>query len=98
VPDVPVMKVVGLAFAVADAHRDAIRAAHIVLTTPGGYGAVREVCDFLLDARRDAKKGRQRRILTGPIARSGNAVPNSRVVRSRRVIPKGRRDVTQLAK
>jgi len=50
--DVPLMKVVKLAFAVADAHRDAIRAAHRVTSRPGGGGAVREVCDYLLDARK----------------------------------------------
>jgi 3-deoxy-D-manno-octulosonate 8-phosphate phosphatase (KDO 8-P phosphatase) len=50
--DVPLMKVVKLAFAVADAHKDAIRAAHVVTSRPGGRGAVREVCDYLLDARK----------------------------------------------
>jgi 3-deoxy-D-manno-octulosonate 8-phosphate phosphatase (KDO 8-P phosphatase) len=50
--DVPLMKVVRLAFAVADAHRDALRAAHVVTSLPGGRGAVREVCDYLLDARK----------------------------------------------
>jgi 3-deoxy-D-manno-octulosonate 8-phosphate phosphatase (KDO 8-P phosphatase) len=50
--DVPLMKVVKLAFAVADAHKDAIRAAHVVTSLPGGQGAVREVCDYLLEARK----------------------------------------------
>jgi 3-deoxy-D-manno-octulosonate 8-phosphate phosphatase (KDO 8-P phosphatase) len=50
--DVPLMKVVKLAFAVADAHRDALRAADVVTSLPGGQGAVREVCDYLLDARK----------------------------------------------
>lgn len=50
-PDVPLMRAVKLAFAVADAHPDAIRAAHIVTSSPGGRGAVREVCDYLLAAR-----------------------------------------------
>jgi 3-deoxy-D-manno-octulosonate 8-phosphate phosphatase (KDO 8-P phosphatase) len=49
--DVPLMKVVRLAFAVADAHRDALRAAHVVTSLPGGQGAVREVCDYLLERR-----------------------------------------------
>jgi 3-deoxy-D-manno-octulosonate 8-phosphate phosphatase (KDO 8-P phosphatase) len=49
--DVPLLNVVGLAFAVADAHRDALRAAHVVTSLPGGHGAVREVCDYLLNAR-----------------------------------------------
>jgi len=50
--DLPLMKVVKLAFAVADAHKDAIRAAHVVTSLPGGQGDVREVCDYLLDARK----------------------------------------------
>jgi len=50
--DVPLMKVVKLAFAVADAHKDALRVAHVVTSRPGGHGAVREVCDYLLGARK----------------------------------------------
>lgn len=53
--DVPLMKAVRLAFAVADAHKDAIRAAHVVTSLPGGHGAVREVCDYLLAARKGRK-------------------------------------------
>ena len=49
--DVPLMKVVGLAIAVADAHPDARRAAHRRTRLGGGAGAVREVCDWLLAAR-----------------------------------------------
>lgn len=52
VPDLPVMREVGLAFAVADAHPQARGTAHVVTTLPGGRGAVREVCDYLLAARR----------------------------------------------
>jgi 3-deoxy-D-manno-octulosonate 8-phosphate phosphatase (KDO 8-P phosphatase) len=47
-PDVPMMRKVALAFAVADAHPDARHAAHLVTKLPGGHGAVREVCDYLL--------------------------------------------------
>ena len=50
-PDVPMMRAAGLAFAVADAHEEARRAAHVVTVLPGGQGAVREVCDRLLAAR-----------------------------------------------
>jgi len=53
-PDVPLMREVGLSFAVADAHREARRAARVVTELPGGGGAVREICDFLLEARRRA--------------------------------------------
>lgn len=51
-PDVPLMRRVGLAVAVADAHADARRAAHRRTRLPGGAGAVRELCDWLLAARR----------------------------------------------
>jgi len=53
-PDVPMMRIAGLAFAVADAHEEARRAAHVVTALPGGHGAVREVCDRLLAARHPA--------------------------------------------
>jgi 3-deoxy-D-manno-octulosonate 8-phosphate phosphatase (KDO 8-P phosphatase) len=49
-PDVPVMQRVGIAFAVANAHADARRAAHRQTHLGGGAGAVREVCDWILSA------------------------------------------------
>jgi 3-deoxy-D-manno-octulosonate 8-phosphate phosphatase (KDO 8-P phosphatase) len=51
-PDAPMLQVAGLAIAVADAHADALAVADLVTARPGGHGAVREVCDWLLDARR----------------------------------------------
>jgi 3-deoxy-D-manno-octulosonate 8-phosphate phosphatase (KDO 8-P phosphatase) len=50
-PDVPLMRAVALAFAVADAHPAVRRAAAVVTRRGGGRGAVREVCDFLLARR-----------------------------------------------
>ena len=50
-PDVPAMRAVGLAGAVADAHPDARAASAWVSTLPGGHGAVREFCELLLKAR-----------------------------------------------
>ena len=50
-PDVPLLREVGLAFAVADAHPSARAAAHHTTRLGGGSGAVREVCDRLLAAR-----------------------------------------------
>jgi 3-deoxy-D-manno-octulosonate 8-phosphate phosphatase (KDO 8-P phosphatase) len=46
--DVPFMKRVGFAVAVADAMEEVRRAAHYVATQKGGQGAVREVCDMIL--------------------------------------------------
>lgn len=50
-PDLPLMRRVGLAIAVADAAPEVIAAAHMVTTAPGGCGAVREICEKLLIAR-----------------------------------------------
>jgi 3-deoxy-D-manno-octulosonate 8-phosphate phosphatase (KDO 8-P phosphatase) len=50
-PDLPLMSQAGLAVAVADAHRCAMQAAHRRTRLPGGAGAVREVCDWLLASR-----------------------------------------------
>lgn len=47
-PDLPVMRQVGLAVAVADAHEQVLASAHRRTRRPGGAGAVREVCDWLL--------------------------------------------------
>ena len=49
-PDVPVLKQVGLGVVVADAHPLALASAHRRTRLPGGAGAVREVCDWLLSA------------------------------------------------
>jgi 3-deoxy-D-manno-octulosonate 8-phosphate phosphatase (KDO 8-P phosphatase) len=48
VVDVPFMKRVGFAVAVADAADDVRRMAHYVTDKKGGRGAVREVCDMIL--------------------------------------------------
>lgn len=50
-PDIPLFARAGLSVAVADAHPLARAAAHRVTSLPGGRGAVREVCDWLLEAR-----------------------------------------------
>jgi len=45
--DTPCFPLVGCAVAVADAQPEALREADLVLERPGGYGAVRELCDLL---------------------------------------------------
>ena len=50
-PDLAVMKKVGLAVAVADAHEMVQQTAHITTRLPGGRGAVREICDAILKAQ-----------------------------------------------
>jgi 3-deoxy-D-manno-octulosonate 8-phosphate phosphatase (KDO 8-P phosphatase) len=50
-PDLGVMRLVGLPVCVANAAPEARRAAAIALTRSGGAGAVREFCELLLRAR-----------------------------------------------
>ena len=46
--DIECMKAVGLWIAVADAHPAALDAAGLVLSARGGYGAIRELSEYLL--------------------------------------------------
>ena len=47
--DVPCFPLVACALVVADAIPEALRQADIVLSRPGGHGAVRELCDLLIE-------------------------------------------------
>jgi YrbI family 3-deoxy-D-manno-octulosonate 8-phosphate phosphatase len=49
-PDLEAMKMVGIGIAVADAYPAVIQKALIVTSKPGGFGAVREVCDWIVEA------------------------------------------------
>jgi YrbI family 3-deoxy-D-manno-octulosonate 8-phosphate phosphatase len=46
--DLPCFPLVGCAVVVADAHPSVTQQADLVLTRPGGHGAVRELCDLIL--------------------------------------------------
>jgi N-acylneuraminate cytidylyltransferase len=54
VNDLPCFPLVGCAVVVADAHPDVIPHADLVLTMPGGTGAVRELCDRIIKDLRQA--------------------------------------------
>jgi len=49
--DLPLMRRVGLAVAVSDAHFTITDNSHWRTTNPGGHGAVREVCDLIMHAQ-----------------------------------------------
>lgn len=51
VVDLPVLRRVGFAVAVADAHPLVRTHAHWITGAPGGRGAAREVCEFVLEAQ-----------------------------------------------
>lgn len=51
VVDIPLMRRCGLGVAVADATPDTLASAHYVTQLPGGFGAVREVCELILKAQ-----------------------------------------------
>jgi len=49
--DIPIMRRAGFSVAVADAVREVRESADYVTTSPGGRGAVREVCEMILKAQ-----------------------------------------------
>ncbi|MDH3413192.1 MAG: HAD hydrolase family protein, partial [Gammaproteobacteria bacterium] len=51
VMDLPAMARAGLAIAVADAHPLVIDRAHWKTASPGGRGAVREICELIMRAQ-----------------------------------------------
>jgi 3-deoxy-D-manno-octulosonate 8-phosphate phosphatase (KDO 8-P phosphatase) len=50
--DVPLLEAARLAVTVADAHASAKSRAHFITQALGGHGAVREVCDLILESQR----------------------------------------------
>lgn len=50
-PDLPLIEAAGLGIAVADAHSTLLASADWCTQLVGGRGCVREVCDFLVEAR-----------------------------------------------
>ena len=50
-PDLPIMKRVGVAIAVADGHETILKNADVITSAAGGNGAVREVCEKILKAQ-----------------------------------------------
>ncbi len=55
-PDLSLMKRVGVSIAVGDAHEAVKKNADIITHRNGGEGAVREVCEMILDAKNMLKK------------------------------------------
>jgi 3-deoxy-D-manno-octulosonate 8-phosphate phosphatase (KDO 8-P phosphatase) len=55
-PDISLMKRVGVSIAVADAHDAVKNTADLVTNHAGGMGAVREVCEMILDAKQLLEK------------------------------------------
>jgi 3-deoxy-D-manno-octulosonate 8-phosphate phosphatase (KDO 8-P phosphatase) len=59
-PDLPPMRIAGLAVAVANAHPWVIEQAHWQTRNGGGMGAAREVCDLILHAQGHRHAERER--------------------------------------
>ncbi|GAA0811762.1 3-deoxy-manno-octulosonate-8-phosphatase KdsC [Colwellia sp. D2M02] len=51
VPDIACINAVGLGIAVQDAHPLTLQAANYITFTRGGFGAVREVCDLIMQSQ-----------------------------------------------
>ena len=52
IPDLPLFEVARLSVAVADAHASVKSQAHYITQAAGGHGAVREVCDLIMETQR----------------------------------------------
>jgi len=50
--DIPLMRLVGFSAAPCDAMPEVKKIADYVCTANGGYGAVREICDFILQSKK----------------------------------------------
>ena len=50
--DLEAFKAVGLKIAVSDSYREILESADIVLKEAGGYGAVREACELILNSNK----------------------------------------------
>jgi len=61
IPDLPLLKRAGFSVAVANAVEEVKAACDYTTTHPGGFGAVREVCEMLLAAQGKADPGAPRR-------------------------------------
>jgi len=59
-PDLPPMRMVGLAVAVANAHPWVVEQSHWQTRLSGGHGAAREVCDLILRAQGKEAAERER--------------------------------------
>lgn len=55
--DLDCMRLAGCGVAVADAHPTVLAEADLILTRPGGHGAVRELCDRILEHLQRRKNG-----------------------------------------
>lgn len=49
-PDIELLQKCGVSFAVANAHADVKAACDVTTTKSGGFGAVREICDLVLNS------------------------------------------------
>lgn len=65
VVDLPIMRRVGLAIAVQDAHHLVRQHAHWQTPSPGGRGAARDVCELIMEAQ-GTLEGQLRRYLADP--------------------------------
>jgi 3-deoxy-D-manno-octulosonate 8-phosphate phosphatase (KDO 8-P phosphatase) len=54
--DIECLEIVGLPVCVADSHPDVLSFAKYITRTKGGYGAVREFCDFVVKAKKNRDK------------------------------------------
>ena len=53
--DIPALQAAGVPVAVADAYSEVLPYVVLTTKTPGGLGAVREICDMIYNAKQASK-------------------------------------------
>lgn len=74
-PDLGMMRRAGVAAAPSDAVQIVREAAALQLTKPGGAGAVRELCDLILEVRRGARADRPTAVEQPQAPGDGDVIP-----------------------
>jgi 3-deoxy-D-manno-octulosonate 8-phosphate phosphatase (KDO 8-P phosphatase) len=80
IPDLSILRTVGMAVAVANSVPEVLGVAHVKLTRGGGAGAIREFAELLLKARGEWEQAVEQYIAE----RGGNTQPDKPRARSRR--------------
>src|SRR5450759_4831548 len=74
-PDLGMLRRAGIGACPSDAVSIVREAAALLLTRPGGHGAVREMCDLILEVRRGGRADRPTAVPAPPPESDGDVIP-----------------------
>ena len=74
-PDLGMLRRAGIGASPSDAVPIVRDAAALLLTRPGGHGAVRELCDLILEVRRGARADKPAAVPAPPPSPDGDVIP-----------------------